>query len=45
MLPDWGAYIRRGLYMEGLIFGILRYLVINVFYGIGYEMIGYKKLS
>ena len=26
-LPDWGAYIWRGLYMEGLIFGILRYTV------------------
>ena len=25
-LPDWGAYIWRGLYMEGLIFGILRYI-------------------
>ena len=24
-LPVWEAYIRRGLYMEGLIFGILRY--------------------
>ena len=24
-LPDWGGYIWRGLYMEGLIFGILRY--------------------
>ena len=24
VLPDWGAYIRRGLYMEGLDFGILR---------------------
>ena len=23
---DWGAYIWRGFYMEGLIFGILRYL-------------------
>ena len=23
--PVWGAYIWRGLYMEGLIFGILRY--------------------
>ena len=23
-LPAWGAYIWRGLYMEGLIFGILR---------------------
>ena len=23
---DWGGYIWRGLYMEGLIFGILRYL-------------------
>ena len=22
----WGAYIWRGLYMEGLIFGILRYV-------------------
>ena len=25
-LPIWGAYIWRGLYMEGLIFGILRYI-------------------
>ena len=25
-LPVWGAYIWRGLYMEGLIFGILRYV-------------------
>ena len=25
-LPVWGAYIWRGLYMAGLIFGILRYL-------------------
>ena len=25
-LPDWGAYVWRGLYMEGLIFGILRYV-------------------
>ena len=24
-LPVWGAYIWRGFYMEGLIFGILRY--------------------
>ena len=24
-LRFWGAYIWRGLYMEGLIFGILRY--------------------
>ena len=24
----WGAYIWRGLYMEGIIFGILRYHVI-----------------
>ena len=24
-LPVWGDYIWRGLYMEGLIFGILRY--------------------
>ena len=24
-LPVWWAYIWRGLYMEGLIFGILRY--------------------
>ena len=28
-LPVWGAYIWRGLYMEGLIFGILRYSVIG----------------
>ena len=26
-LRVWGAYIWRGLYMEGLIFGILRYLI------------------
>ena len=26
VLPVWGAYIWRGLYMEGLIFGILRYV-------------------
>ena len=25
VLPVWGAYIWRGLHMEGLIFGILRY--------------------
>ena len=25
-LPVWGAHIWRDLYMEGLIFGILRYL-------------------
>ena len=25
-LRVWGAYVWRGLYMEGLIFGILRYL-------------------
>ena len=25
MLRVWGAYIWRGLYMEGLVFGILRY--------------------
>ena len=25
-LPVWGAYIWRGLYMEGLIFRILRYV-------------------
>ena len=25
-LPDWGAYIWRGLYMEGLIFGFLQYI-------------------
>ena len=25
-LRFWGAYIWRGLYMEGLIFGILRYI-------------------
>ena len=26
-LPVWGACLWRGLYMEGLIFGILRYLI------------------
>ena len=28
-LRAWGAYIWRGLYMEGLIYGILRYLQEN----------------
>ena len=27
-LPVWGVYIWRVLYMEGLIFGILRYIII-----------------
>ena len=26
-LPVWGAYIWRGLFMEGLIFGILRHVM------------------
>ena len=26
-LRVWGAYIWKGLYMEGLIFGILRYVI------------------
>ena len=25
VIPVWGAYLWRGLYMEGLFFGILRY--------------------
>ena len=29
-LPVWGAYIWRGLYMEGLIFGILWYQMLEV---------------
>ena len=29
-LPVWGTYIWRGLYMEGLIFGILRYCSVAV---------------
>ena len=29
-LRFWGAYIWRGLYMEGLIFGILRYQKSNI---------------
>ena len=31
MLPVWGAYIWRGLYVEGLIFGILRYSGFDLF--------------
>ena len=32
-LPVWGAYIWRGLYMEGLIFEILRYChIIHIFF-------------
>ena len=27
-LPVWGAYIWRGFYMKGLIFGILRYALL-----------------
>ena len=27
-LPVWGAYIWRGFHMEGLIFRILRYVII-----------------
>ena len=30
-LRVWGAYIWRGLYMEGLIFGILRYLLAQLY--------------
>ena len=29
-LRVWGAYIWRGLYMEGLIFGVLQYLIVHV---------------
>ena len=29
VLPVWGAYIWRGLYMEGLIFRILQYCIIT----------------
>ena len=29
-LRVWGAYIWRGLYMEGLIFGILRFFKFNL---------------
>ena len=36
-LRIWGAYIWRGLYMEGLTFGILRYLLS------GYHRISDKK--
>ena len=30
VLRVWGDYIWRGLYMEGLIFGILQYLIVHV---------------
>ena len=30
MLQVWGSYIWRGLYVEGLIFGILRYLYCDI---------------
>ena len=30
VLRVWGAYIWRGLCMEGLIFGILQYLIVHV---------------
>ena len=33
-LPVWGAYIWRGLYMEGLIFGILQYFIASVTTGV-----------
>ena len=35
-LSLWGAYIWRGLYMEGLIFGILRYSHWPVSFPTGY---------
>ena len=28
-LRFWGAYVWRGLYMEGLIFGILQYIILD----------------
>ena len=31
-LRFWGAYIWRGLYMEGLIFGILRYYPVEIMF-------------
>ena len=31
MLRVWGAYIWRGLYMEGLVFGILRYTAMGMY--------------
>ena len=33
-LRVWGAYIGRDLYMEGLIFGILRYAAYTVHYNL-----------
>ena len=35
-LPVWGAYIWRGLYMEGLIFGILQYVVAQFYRGFNF---------
>ena len=37
-LPVWGAYIWRGLYMEGLIFGILRYYSERFLFSRGQKM-------
>ena len=31
LYPVWGAYIGRGLYMEGLFFGILRYVKKHIY--------------
>ena len=37
-LQVWGAYIWRGFYMEGLIFGILRYLAMKLFYTVNINL-------
>ena len=42
-LPVWGAYIWRGLYMEGLIFGILRYIVYLRLSLQGYKLFVYVR--
>ena len=46
-LPVWGAYIWRGLYMEGLIFGILRYCLwdIALMSGVSYGFSARSRLG
>ena len=48
MLPFWGAYIWRNLYMEGLIFGILWYnlwIILKEHNNLGQNTVVLKKFS
>ena len=44
-LPVWGAYIWRGLNMDGLIFGILRYLERAFFLPLAFNLLFCRLLK